>query len=126
MADEKKSRQRLTMTAMFHAISDIAKTIWPDAGQLSFRQEYLPAEDGVWMYHCQIWKWLDRADKKDAFVTGAASSEGIEEATAALLAQMKEKFEEKKKELLRDFDSVLDRHHGALRGARSKIREKKA
>lgn len=130
MSDEKKTRQRLTMTAMREAIEDIFRIVdstAPNFDTIELRISSSKGPEQQTIYNCSLWKMRTIDAPNDVmFVTDATSEEGIEEATAALLGKLRERFEEHRKKLLGGLDSVLERHHGALRGARSKIREKKA
>lgn len=127
---ETKTRQRLTVTAMFDAICDLHFAVVGEEARLNQEAPMLSttlrADAAGRFYVAGI---LERK-QQEPFISGSVIAEGvhpdgIEEAVASLLAKMQERFEAKRKALLADLDSVVGRHHGALRGARSKIREKK-
>lgn len=133
-SEEKKTRQRLTVTAMQEAISDLVFTVRlkPDGqrgfGPCGFSYWKKPAVNQT---VCQVHLMSDEALQDDQGATGdlvmwATADGGVEEVTAVLLDRMKTEFEEYRAQMLKSLDSVVEKHHGALRGARSKIREKKA
>lgn len=120
MSDEKKTRQRLTITAMYEAIMDIDVVL---TGQQNIHRsiELEKSDDSRDLYVASLQRGPD-----GEVVEMAEHKESFEDAVAFLLTGMKEKFERYREDKMRDLDGVLDRHHGALRGARSKIRERKA
>lgn len=120
MSDEKKTRQRLTITAMYDAIMDIDVTLVGVPAEHRSIELERDDEDGN-KYVATLQRGPD-----GTVIETAKSEEDFEDAVARLLTRQREKFEEHRKKLLGGLDSVLERHHGALRGARSKIRDKKA
>ena len=128
---EQKTRQRLTLTAMYEAITDLYYAV---AGETARAEQDPPAlvamskwgTCGKLTYAAGLFqRKVDEPFTADTLIEEGVHPDGIEEAVAALLAKMQEKFEAKRRAVLADLDSVRDRHHGALRGARSKIKEKK-
>lgn len=124
--EEKKTRQRLTVTAMYQAIYDIEQALGP-SGNYSMRTISLTTTKKAagLMYVATLYRGMEGSDEKPVCVAAAESLVDFEEAVAQLLTQVRDRFEEHRKKLLAGIDAVLDKHHGALRGARSKIREKK-
>ena len=123
--DKKKTRQRLTVTSMYEAIYDIETMLHPE-GNFSMRTVALTTNkttEGT-IYVASLFRGMAGSDEEPVYVTHAESPVDFEDAVARLLTQVKEQFEEHRKKLLGGLDSVLERHHGALRGARSKLREK--
>lgn len=128
MTEEKKTRQRLTMTAMYEAICDLHNAMLPpekrqaqDPPAVTFtRKPGGPFIVGLFA------RTAEEPFSATDLIAEAEHPDGVEEAAAALLEKMRDRFEEHRKKLLGGLDSVLARHHGALRGARSKIREKRS
>jgi hypothetical protein len=124
MSTEKKTRQRLTMTAMYEAIVDIDAALQTPTPPIHHERSIMLVKRGK-AFLAQL---VDTDPDSDevTVLDSSVSDNDFEESVAQLLEEMKTKFEEKKKSVLLGLDAVLERHHGALRGARSKIREKKA
>lgn len=125
-----KTRQRLTMTAMYDAINDLFFATLPAEQRAKYALCTITTgakpvqSEGDIVYVAGLFsRGHDQAES--TFVVDAEHPDGVEEATAALLGKVRERFEARRKELLSDLDSVTARHDGALRGARSKIRERK-
>lgn len=118
------------MTAMYHAINDLffasleenERENYRDCRLLSWQKDN---NGGDSIYVVSLFKQHEVVDAEPEHEEDGESTEGIEEATAVLLSKMKERFDSRRKAMLAEMDSVLSRHDGALRGARSKIREKK-
>lgn len=122
---EKKTRQRLTITAMYSAILDIEAAVRTSTTRVNDRSILLSElNDGRPAYVATLCA-TDPDSTKIEHIAYGESREDFDGAVAALLEDMKKKLEAKKKELLSGLDDVLAKHHGALRGARSKIRENK-
>lgn len=121
MAEEPKTktRQRLTMTAMYQAICDLHFAVLPEDQKtrqdppmlMHTVKKFTEGRPDVHVVGLFSRVSEEPFDAKD-LIAHAEHIDGVEEATAALLAKMQERFEEKRKELLRGFDSVLDRHQG--------------
>ena len=132
MADEPKTktRQRLTMTAMYDAINDLFFATLPQEQRVKYALCTIsvgakPVQaDGEITYVAGLF-CRGHDSPESTLVIDAEHPSGVEEATAALLGKVRERFEVRKKELLSDLDAVTQLHGGALRGARSKIRERK-
>lgn len=132
MAEEEKTktRKRLTVTAMYEAICDLHfAVLGADARTKQDPPMLMQTEKKTGTGKAYVVGLFTRIseepfDAKD-LVAHAEHADGIEEAVSALLVKMQERFEAKRREVLAGLDSVLTVHHGALKGARSKIREKK-
>lgn len=133
---EKKKRVHLTITAMHDAINDLTFAVHIPKDEAlqykrcSFIYRTEPTSLGKLNYICELRKVSadhepDPAGGVGEWVMEAMSPNSSEEATALLLEEMKAAFEHHRAEVFKSMDAVLERHHGALRGARSKIREKK-
>lgn len=132
MAEEPKTktRQRLTVTAMYDAICDLHFAVLGEDARTRQDPPMLmhttrKTETGK-VYIVGLFTRVsdEPFDAKD-LVAHAKHPDGVEESVSALLVKMQERFEAKRKEVLAGLDSVLTHHHGALKGARSKIREKR-
>lgn len=125
-----KTRQRLTMTAMYDAINDLFFATLPAEQREKFARCEITVgakpvqETGDIVYVAGLF-CRGREQAESTFVTDAEHQDGVEEATAALLGKVRERFDARRKELLSGLDAVTMRHDGALRGARSKIRKRK-
>lgn len=132
MAEEEKTktRHRLTVTAMYEAVQGLYFAVVGEAARSKQDPPMISitakSTDKTIVYVVGLFARVT----EEPFVAGTLIAEGehpdgIEEAVAVLLSKMQELFDAKKKELLAEFDAVKNLHHGALKGARSKIREKK-
>lgn len=124
-----KTRQRLTVTAMYEAICDLHFAIAGEEARQTQEPPMLSVTSQSPPNNTYAAALFERRREVPfqgtGFIEEGVHPDGIEEAVATLLANMQERFEAKRKAVLADLDSVMGRHHGALRGARSKIKGKK-
>ena len=118
----KKTRQRLTTTMMICAINDMFLASYTERQREELVNCSVVMQQKAENYRVLLFKNYGDAISEPECVYDVSSLTDFEEALGILLNEVEQALDRHKKHLLSDVNTVMDRHRGALKGARSKLK----
>ena len=121
---KKKKRNALNTTAMYRALNDMSRLVYPatESSRPSVGLQIEPIGEEFRVYLYVNADGFDGPSNISGYgdVKETADGESIEAALNVLLECLREKLEEAKRQQLKAFDDVLGAHTGVVRAARQR------